>query len=354
MKRLLLFLCSVPIIAVGTHVGSAQSEVDDAWTEVVNIIDSSDLNNLVVVIGDERGVLLSHTKGSLGLVASNSPNQRIPIASSSKWFTSATIMQLVENNVMSLDDTPQAYIDWWTSDPTDWRSQITLDQLLSFTSGFQGEHHCIMQANAAPEACAREIYEDYHRYEPGTSFFYSSTHMHIAGVMASKATDQPFNDLFRELIADPVGMSTTTRYERPSTTNPFLAGGAVSTANDYAMFLQALLTGDLLADSQSAMYQDWTAEPIEIVASPLQDYWHYGLGVWRECYDESGWTDACNNTLIVSSGGGLGWFPWIDVEAGYYGVIARRGLPLTGAVGPSVELSYELRPHIIKALQVTQ
>ena len=46
------------------------------------------------------------------------------------------IMDLVEQGVMSLDDRPQDYLAWWTSDPADPRSEITLEQLLSFTSGF--------------------------------------------------------------------------------------------------------------------------------------------------------------------------------------------------------------------------
>jgi hypothetical protein len=48
---------------------------------------------------------------------------------------------------MSYDDHPQKYIEWWTSDPKDERSWITLSQLLSFSSGLITENMCILSDN---------------------------------------------------------------------------------------------------------------------------------------------------------------------------------------------------------------
>lgn len=339
------------VLLMGINSSMAQDR-PGAWQPVVNTIEADTLDDLVVVVGTaDDGVVFTHAKGGLGALA---PSIAMPIASSSKWFTSATILRLVDEGVMSLDDNPQDYIAWWASDPTDPRSQITLGQLLSFTSGFSGEPFCIQNGRVIPEDCARTIYNDHHTYSPNTTFYYSSTHMHVAGVMAVNATGESFNDLFRRLVADPLGMSNATRFDRPSATNPFLAGGARSSANDYALFLQGLLADDLLQPAtRDLMFQDWTSAPIEIASSPLAEYWHYGLGVWRECWNVSGWVSACEERMLLSGGGGLGWFPWIDLDEGYYGVIARRGLPLSGAVGPSIELSYNLRPLIEVALDET-
>lgn len=335
---------------------SADAQDPDAWQPVRDIIDANELTDLVVMIGNQDGIVFVHRKGEnlddLPFLLEDFP---VPIASSSKWWTAATIMVLVEEGTMSLDDNPQDYIDWWTDDPADPRSQITLAQLISMTSGFEGEPLCIQDPNADPEACARNIYDDFFSItegnNPGEAFYYSSSHMHIAGVMAVKATGVGFADLFRQKIGDPLDLDRRTAFSRPSTDNPFLAGGGISTTRDYATFLGALFTGELLGDSKDVMFMDWTPAPTVLLASPLAPLveWHYGLGAWRECLAET-WQPECDQQLVVSSGGGLGWFPWIDFDNGYYAVIGRRGLPLTGAVGPSIILSYEMRPAIISAL----
>lgn len=334
-------------LGIGTLNVQAQATTDP-WQPVIDLIEASELTDLAVGVGTADGIVFAYAKGTAGDALAFLP---MPIASSSKWLTAATLLALVEEGVLSLEDHPQAYIDWWTQDPNDPRSQITLAQLLSFTSGFEGEPGCLQQPRADRDACARTIYDSHHRYAPDTVFFYSSTHMHIAGLMAENATGEPFNALFRRLVADPAGMSNQTQFNRPSTTNPYLAGGAVSTGYDYALFLQALLRRDLLPTTQEAMYTDRTPAPIRIGYSPVANAWHYGLGTWRECWDESAtWVAACDDLMLVSSGGALGWFPWIDLDNQYFGVIARRGLPLSGALAPSLELAYELRLLIVDIL----
>jgi CubicO group peptidase (beta-lactamase class C family) len=340
-----IFILVIAVLLMSANPSLAQTPAPNRWQPVTDIIDKSELDEFVVIVGDKDRVLLTHTKGAF--VKNGGADLVVPIASSTKWLTAATIMTLVEEGKLALTDKPQKYISWWTTDAKDQRSQITLAQLLSFTSGLAGEPLCLFNPKAVPEECARDVYNNQFKFKPGSTFFYSSTHMHIAGVMASQATGKPFSQLFREQIADPLKMSRQTRMVNVGDTNPFLAGGANSSANDYAKFLQALLNGQLLAKSRETMFRDWTPAPVKIAYSPVGNYWHYGLGTWRECYDTS-WTTQCAKSMIVSGGGGLGWFPWIDLDKGYYGLIARWST--RGAVGPSIELSVELRPHIEKAI----
>lgn len=313
-------------------------------------IEASDVDDVYVIIGNQDGILFSYGKGNV------TADTRFPIASSSKWWTAATILQLVEEDTMSLDDKPQDYLDWWTDDSADERSQITLRQLLSFTSGFQGELGCILSGNIAAAECGQMVYDEYHQYTPGETFYYSSTHMHIAGLMAVEATGQPFNALFREKIADPLGMSATSQFERPDVDNPFLAGGGVSTASDYAIFTEAIYSGRILPTTRDDMLTDWTATPVTLAYSPVQGSteWHYGLGVWFECATETTWLPECDQLDSVSSAGGLGWYPWIDFANNYYGVIARRGLPLSGALADTADLAFTIRPIVEETLRADQ
>lgn len=122
-----------------------------------------------MVIGDASGRLFSHFKGE-----AFNETSLIPIASSSKWFSAMTvcgpltgcmlvsswhskaraynlrlllllsvafdpllqIMKLLEQGSLSLDVPVNRYIPYWSRDPADMRSRVTLRSLLSFTSGY--------------------------------------------------------------------------------------------------------------------------------------------------------------------------------------------------------------------------
>ena len=79
------------------------------------------------------------------------------IASASKWLSSAVFMSVVESGALSLDDHPQDYLPFWTTDPNDPRSRITLEQLLSFTSGLPRDVACPMLTTTD---CAEKIHTE--------------------------------------------------------------------------------------------------------------------------------------------------------------------------------------------------
>ena len=58
-------------------------------------------------------------------------------ASFSKWTTSVMIGGLVKDGILSFDDKANKHLSYWATDPKDVRSEVTLESLLSLTSGFQ-------------------------------------------------------------------------------------------------------------------------------------------------------------------------------------------------------------------------
>lgn len=330
---------------------AAAQEADPAWAPVAAAIESSRLTDLVVIVGNAEGELFTYSKG---LGYPDIPG--VQIASSSKWWTSALLLTLVEQGVLSLDDHPQDYIAWWTNDPADRRSQITLRHLLSMTAGFRSEPLCEFNPLTTMEACVREMYANHFFDAPGTVFNYNSSHMQVAGLMAQAATGESIVALFRRLIGEPLGMQETTNFWRASELNSWMAGGGNASPRDYARFLQAIMAGELVAETRSLMFTDYTDDPVRITASPVAALteWHYGLGAWKECTATT-WPETCNAEQVWSSAGGLGWYPWIDFEHGYYGVLARQAFnapqpPLLA----SGELVLNLRPLILEALAAAE
>lgn len=348
---IILVICSQLACRLQRDANRPAAAEPDPWDSVRMAIDNSDYDEITIIIGDRDGNVFSYSKGE------SSPDSVYDLASASKWFSSATILRLVEADILSLENHPQDFIPWWTTDPNDARSQITLDQLLSFTSGFSVGPtlaSCMGDSRTTLDACGQELYATHFEFPPGTNFYYTPAHLHIAALMAEYATGKDYNTLFQEQIAQPLELSSS-GFFKPSLENPRAAGGGSSTANDYARFLHALLTEEILSASFEIMISDHTPTgTIALTSSPVSRYsyeWHYGFGLWRECLAAT-WQAECDEHIVVSSPGAFGWYPWIDVNNGYYGVIAvqERYRLFNIPSEKSVEFGISLRPLIEAAL----
>ena len=95
--------------------------------------------------------------------------------SATKWIAGVTIMAAVEEGHLTLDASPSQFVDYWTTDPADARSRVTLRALLSFTSGFGGGLTAC--DGLALAACGRRLYETASfSGAPGAGFEYNSVH----------------------------------------------------------------------------------------------------------------------------------------------------------------------------------
>lgn len=348
-KSQLALLAALTLAACGGggSGGTPAVPTADPFAPVATAVDAGPFDDIAVLVGDADGVAWSYERGNVSRSSSHL------VASASKWLTGATLMRLVEQGLMQLDDRPQDYLAYWTSDPDDPRSRITLEQLLAFTAGFDvgpADGSCVGDGSISLDTCVQALYAAGLAYEPGTTFYYGPAHMHIAARMAEVASGQDFVTLFRLQMADPLGLSAATAFVSPSMSNPRASGGARSTASDYAAFLTALLGRRLIADLET-FNADRTAPPVVLASLPGSaasdgNAWRYALGAWRE--------DGADERL--SSPGAFGWYPWIDFEAGYFVLIAAEALPSPGfsPSAESVALGASLRPLIEQALADAQ
>ena len=315
-------------------------------------LDDLNVTDYAVVIGDANGVLLSREFGNFSVTQSHL------IASATKWLAAMVIMDLVEQGVMALDDRPQDYLAWWTTDPADPRSEITLEQLLSFTAGFNtgpDDASCVTDGSITLDDCARAFYDGGLAYQPGTTFYYGPAHLQVAGRMAEVATQLDFADLALLQQTFRFGLQSTV-FLVPVGANPRVGGGAVSSATDYGVLLQAILSGTYLSGVLDEMEQDRTGPPVVIGSRPSAidnnnvDF-RYALGHWREC-ERPTWDSSCDNRRLSSSPGAFGWNPWIDFDNGYYGIIAMQEIQVNGDSPPDATLAFAiaLRPFIVAAL----
>jgi CubicO group peptidase (beta-lactamase class C family) len=247
----------------------------------------------------------------------------MPIASASKWLTSATLMTFVDEGRIGLDDPVAAHLSGFGGA----KSTITVRELLSHTTGLppaacEGDPSTTLKRCVASIAAGGDPMSP-----PGTQFHYSGVGFTIAGRIVERLAGTSFERAFQDRIATPLGM-THTRFDgtrRPHSRNPSPAASATSTAADYARFLH-MLTADGSFDGRRVLSPASVAEieqdqvrgldtrsdgAVQITGIPT-----YGLGVWR---DEVAADDSIE---VVSGSGALGFYPWIDRVHGTNGIVA--------------------------------
>lgn len=199
------------------------------------------------------------------------------IGSITKAFVATTVLQLVAEHRLGLDDRvrdrlpgvlPAAYAD------------VTVGHLLTLTSGVpnhlprtQGSAEVVLRDRArdwtAPELVAVGVAQP-PVSAPGAELHYSNTDYVLAGMVITAVTGRPWGDEVRDRIIGPLGLADTsvpgtdptlpqphpngylTQGDRlvditeMSPTAADAAGAMLSSARDLTRFMQALLGGELL------------------------------------------------------------------------------------------------------------
>ena len=251
-------------------------------------------------------------------------NTVVSVASASKWVSSAVLMRLVEQGVLSLDAPLKRYIPELTGHWAD----TTLRQLLSHSSGASWGHAIENPPSMSYGEHVEQLIQIPVKNEPGVVFAYGGISMQIAGYAAERASGKRWSQLFDELVATPSEMEQSVYghpfWHSPGTEihSPNLAGGLYASGQDYFNFLTTLFPNEtgrgLLAKGTiDQMESDLTSSLVQIVPGPRPD-WFYGLGLWCEA-------PLAGRCMQVNSAGAFGTFPWVDRETGTYGVLVTLG-----------------------------
>ena len=148
---------------VSTYAVVSAGAKPDAWAPVRAALDGWQFtDNFAVTVGNASGPLFHYTHGNFSL------DTPVETASTSKWPLAMMMVGLVaDGTIGSLDDKASKYVPWWTTDPKDLKSTVTLRHLLSFTSAFGGgipgqenTTKTCMDSNKTTDymACAQQIY----------------------------------------------------------------------------------------------------------------------------------------------------------------------------------------------------
>jgi CubicO group peptidase (beta-lactamase class C family) len=259
---------------------------------------------------------------------SNEIDTKFNLGSMNKMFTAVSILQLVQEGELSLEDSLAEYVgeDWLPAEVT---RPIQIRHLLTHTSGLGSYFNDVFMQSS--RLLFREL-DDYkplvagetREFEPGTAWRYSNTGMFLLGVVIEKVTGESYFDYVRQHVYGPAGMEDSDSFDmdRPIenlaigysredrgdgldwTNNLYMhvvrggpAGGGFSTVHDLHAFDRALRSHVLLDVEHTAML--W--EPHPELGSPE---YGFGFGLSGEPGDR-----------IVGHGGG---FPGISAKLDMY------------------------------------
>lgn len=278
--------------------------------------------------------------------------ERYHLFSSSKPITCAAALQLWEKGLFQLDDKLSDYMPEFAEMTVRTeegivpaKNPIRIRNLFTMTAGFDynTQSKSLLRAfDATHGACpTREtmkyLAQEPLSFEPGTRWLYSLCH-DVLAAFTEVVSGKRFEEYVKEHVFEPLGMKNSTfllKKEDQNTTctmyrqlddhphivtalssanalmHTFRLGaeyasggaGAVSTVEDYMLFLEALRTGDtiLKKDTIAMMHANHLTE--EQYASFCNTWTHkYGLGV-RTPLDgvstDCGWSGAAGSYLVL-------------------------------------------------------
>ncbi|MGE1127581.1 serine hydrolase domain-containing protein [Bacillus wiedmannii] len=280
----------------------------------------------ILAKASNNGKTSSYTAGVADLSTKKpmKSDYRFRIGSVTKTFTATTVLQLVGENRVKLDDSIEKWLPGLIQGNGYDGNQITIRQLLNHTSGIaeylKSKDADIM--NAKKTYTAEEIVKiglslppD---FSPGKGWSYSNTGYVILGMLIEKITGNSYAEEIENRIIEPLDLSNTflpgnspvipgknhargyvkiegtselkdITYYNPSLANA--AGDMISNADDLNKFFSSLLGGKLLKERE--LKEMLTTVPVE--GKEVGD--GYGLGIYE--------TKLPNGVSVWGHGGGI-------------------------------------------------
>ncbi|MEH8019413.1 beta-lactamase family protein [Rheinheimera muenzenbergensis] len=275
----------------------SQQQVVSEFAGYIDRLAGRGLFSGTVLLADQQGVLLQTAKGMADLryQVKNYTDTKFNLASMNKMFTAVSVLQLVAEKKLALDDKLTKYLDRELFAAGDF-DNITIAQLLTHTAGLGWPNYPDMSQNKL-----RNVND--HRpllkhlplsSPPGSRFSYSNEGMLLLGMVIEAVSGKSYDDYVQQHIYAKAGMTNSGNFDidgvtpnlamgyfysqqlQSMQTNWFIAGikggpagGGYSTINDLYQFATALTQYQLIPkDLTEAAYS----------AKPELNSANYGYG----------------------------------------------------------------------------
>ncbi|HEX8354746.1 MAG TPA: serine hydrolase domain-containing protein, partial [Pyrinomonadaceae bacterium] len=134
------------------------------------------------------------------------PNSIFDIGSVRKQFVAAAVLLLVEEKRLSLSDDIRKHFP----ELPDYGHKITLDHLLTHTSGLRDWTGLLPLAGGDPDALTLILRQRGLNFAPGEEWSYSNSGYVLLTEIVARASGMRFSEFTRKRLFEPLGMKMTT------------------------------------------------------------------------------------------------------------------------------------------------
>jgi D-alanyl-D-alanine carboxypeptidase len=276
-RRVTHFIALVSLVAVLPTIAGGQSFESKA-SEFVSKYASEGKFRGVILVGRGGKILVEKAYGNAveAWNVQNAAKTRFELASLTKQFTGAAILQLAQAGKLNLDDPVSKY---YKQAPDAW-SQITIRELANHTSGLPNNGLKDFQKGVCVSYTPEELIASFKdrplNFTPGTSWAYTNTEYYLLAYIIQTVSGQGYGEYLSSKIFQPIGMNDS----------GFAATLAVvpQMAEGYAK------------DGNSVRHRDYFDRSLEVGAG----------GVYSTAHDLLLWDHALNSDKLLNH-------KWLDV-----------------------------------------
>ena len=349
--RTALALASLPLLLLPAGPAHAATTayagtIADAPSALADVLASTGATSVTGVVTDANGVIWQGVAGVRDASgAAPDPRTRYGIGSTSKMFTAAAVMQLVDAGKVGLDEPVVRYLPQFTMKSPQYR-QITVRMLLDHSAGFPGSSYRGGLGTTPYARYSADVLKTLAsstlKTTPGAMSVYCNDCFTVAGEVVAAVSGLPFPVYVQRHLLAPLGM-TSSAYVRGAlpaageiarvvregkdtpleVANFYATGGLTSTAADMAAFARMLLNGGTVGGARLLTPQSITAMGTSQLPGSLAPVgpnpFDYGLG-WDTVSELSlgaagvrGWAKGgdtldYHSSLVVAPDAGLAAF----------------------------------------------
>lgn len=166
-----------------------------------------------VLVAQNGKILLQNSYGWRNAITKtlNTPDTRFPILSITKPFTAAVILKLSEEGKLSLEDRLTKYFPDYPNG-----SRIRIRHLLTHSSGIYNytepvgaEDSALVNYPLSRQKVLDVFVNAPVEFAPGKRYSYNNSGYFLLGLIIEKVTGKPYETVVRELIFNPLGMTSS-------------------------------------------------------------------------------------------------------------------------------------------------
>ncbi len=302
MKRFIVVLLLLfTVSSVHAQVEELEEDLNDLLADLVSPDDTA----VVFLVSSEDG---EQWIGAAGLANLEEEievqaTDRFRIGSITKTYVATTIMLLVEEGVLTLDDLISEWLPEDIITNIENADQVTIRHLLNMTSGIFSYTDTDAFEDAvfddpdhpwtAEETVEFAFGEPAH-FAPGEGFYYSNSNYNLLQMIIEAATEESLGIVLEDYIFTPLGLENTYLEDPQALADGIVQGyvtadsdipenvtlinegvglgdgGIISTVQNMEIFARALLEGELISDESLEEMMDFVED---------DEGSYYGLGI---------------------------------------------------------------------------